>query len=237
MSVALKLLLSLLSGSPAKYLGTSLSMGSVAGITAIFAERGIQQAVRREIRDGVILPSTAWDITFRNVHDFVNYMSQPNVHAEWDQRFSVQKKRNRRSLHDVLKTAKYHASACNQTFLVRRHLKPEKLAQLNALKAIEQTLTGTKGFIGNETLEIDSQCRDLMDDPDNYEPGGVGMYAADRVEDQKGSEGTVIAMKGSVATMTTEMTWDSARLTPKQRKKHEAQFGGLTRGSQGTQFN
>jgi hypothetical protein len=224
MSVALKLLLSLLSGSPAKYLGTSLSMGSVAGITAIFAERGIQQAVRREIRDGMILPSTAWDITFRNAQDFVNYMSQPNVHAEWDQHFSVQEMRTRGSLDEVLKTAKYHASACNQTFLVRRHLKPEKLAQLNALKAIEQTLTGTKGFISSikETLEIDSQCRDLMDNPDHYEPGGLGIYAAERIDYQEGSEGSVIATQGTGATMTTEMAWNSARLTPKQREKLQA---------------
>jgi hypothetical protein len=224
-TVALKLLVSLLPVTLAHRIHGSLSLGPAVGISASFADRGIQQIIRREMRDGVVQPSTAWDISFRNGQDFVDYLTQKEVQATWKRHYALQGDSRREDFDTILKMARLHETACNQSFLARWHLKPEKLAELNAMMAIEQGLLGATGALSkvNEVYAIAERCKALLEDEANYEPGGVGLYATDRDEAQYGLNGSVIEARGEAATMSTEMLWFSARLTPAQRERAELQ--------------
>ncbi|MCD9123000.1 hypothetical protein [Cupriavidus sp. UGS-1] len=228
-SAAIRLLATVLPAKMTHHLTSGLSTGPMAGVIATFCERGVHHFMRRETRDGITQSSFAWDIVFRNVDDLIAHLNTPAVRRHWDQCNAPLKPLERWSLDERLQYLRLHARHSNQSYMVRRHLKESKLAELNALTALSKGLESTKGpysHVGSR-YELARQCWILLSTDDHYELGGFGVYAGDHLDTQNGVHGSALLTTARSVSLSSELLWFSARLaTSTQRNPEETDTSG-----------
>lgn len=224
LTVGLRFLLNLLPHSIAGHIEGSVFGGHVASVSATFRERGTQHAVRRETLHGTTQGNLAWDIVFHSADDLVRHMNQPEVRAHWDEYKALREDDPIADLDTALKTVTAHRSHSSQTYMVRRQLKADKLAELNALTALAEGLRGTAScpYQLVDELAVKERCLALLTDETSYEFVGFGLYANDRKEEHSGAFGEIIKSSGEATAVGTEQEWKSARITPELRRKRAA---------------
>lgn len=234
LTVGLRFLLNLLPHSIAGHIEGSVFGGHVASVSATFRERGTQHAVRRETLHGTTQGNLAWDIVFHSADDLIRHMNQPEVRAHWDEYKALRGGDSIADLDTALKTVTAHRSHSNQTYLVRRQLKADRLAELNALIALMEGLRGTASRPNQlvDELAFKERCLALLTDVTSYEFVGFGLYSNDRKEEHNGTFGEIIKSSGEAVAVGTEQEWKSARITPALRRQHAAHVGSLSRPPQ-----
>jgi hypothetical protein len=215
-TASLKVLANLLPTTVLNRLHSGLSLGTLAGISVTYAERGIQHFIRQETRDGIVQPSLAWDIVYRFVDDLIAHLNQPAVQAHWKVLNDMQLKAGSEvtPLDRVLQIIRLHASHSNQSYMVRRLLKADRLDTLNATTAMIKGLHRGSGSISAvvDTYALVQRCHTLLESDESYELGGVGVYLNDREEMEIAIDGSLIQKRTESASVSTEMLWFSARL-------------------------
>ncbi|TWG89264.1 hypothetical protein L602_000100001540 [Cupriavidus gilardii J11] len=212
---AIRLLASFLPMTLTDHLDTEFSSGAVAGLSVTFAERGVQHFLRRETFDGVTLPSYAWDIVFRDAQQLVAHLNTAKVRADWDAFNSAQPRdRATWTLDERCQTILHHARHSNQSYMVRRHLRPAKLLEFNAMVALLEGLVNAAVPFDKLPSRYDllRQCLLLLENDDNYELGGFGSIAGDHVETQTGIEGNATLTEVRAVSVPAEQLWFSARI-------------------------
>lgn len=212
---AIRLLASFLPTTLTDHLDTELSAGTVAGLSATFAERGMQHFLRRETFDGVTLPSYAWDIVFRDARQLVAHLNTAKVRADWDAFNSAQPRdRATWTLDERCQTILHHARHSNQSHMVRRHLRPDKLLEFNAMVALLEGLENAAVPFDKLPSRYDllRRCLLLLENDENYELGGFGSIAGDHVETQTGIEGNATLTEVRAVSVPAEQLWFSARI-------------------------
>jgi hypothetical protein len=215
-TASLKLLANLLPATLLDRIHSGLSLGTLAGISVTYGERGIQHIIRQETRDGVVQPSLAWDMVFRFVDDLIAHMNQPAVREHW-QRFNRMQSEAHSEilpLDRVLRTIRLHASHSNQHYMVRRYLKADRLDELNAMSTMAKGLhRGSEKFSAMvDAYALVQRCRTLLESDASYEFGGVGVYSNDREETEMAVDGSLIQKRTESVSVSTESLWFSARL-------------------------
>lgn len=234
LSVGLRFLLNLLPQSMARHIHGSLLAGPVASVSATFRERGSQHAIRRETLHGTTQGNLAWDIVFHSADDLVRHMNQKEVREHWDEYKALRGDDPMGDLDTALRSVIGHRSHSNQTYLVRRQLKVDKLAEFNALTALLDGLRGNGTHLYQLADEhaIKERCLALLTDATSYEFIGFGLYSNDRKEEHTGVFGEIIKTSGKATAVGTEQEWKSARITPELRRKRVAQADSLNQPPQ-----
>ncbi|TWG85748.1 hypothetical protein L602_002300000280 [Cupriavidus gilardii J11] len=225
LSIGLRFLLNLLPQSIAGRIHGSWFAGPVASVSATFHERGSQHAIRRETLHGTTQGNLAWDILFHSADDLVRHMNQKEIRDHWNEYKALRGDDPLADLDTALRTVIGHRGHCNQTYLVRRQLKADKLAEFNAMTALLDGLRDNGSHVYQLTDEhaIKDRCLALLTDVTSYEFVGFGLYSNDRQEEHTGTFGEIIKTSGEATAVGTEQEWKSARITPELRRKRAAQ--------------
>lgn len=217
-NAALRALATVLPTKLTDHLQSGLSTGEVLGVTATFGERGTQHFIRRETRDGVTQPSLAWDIVFRDVDDLIAHLNVDSLRKEWsDYNDSLAPEENKLDLERCKQYLLLHAQDSRQTFMIRRYLLDDKLAELNTLIALAEGLTGASSPLGDLSSRygLAQRCLDLLTTNDHYKLGGVGAYVNDYREEEFGLHGGVVLNETRTVSVSTELLWFNARFVPR----------------------
>ncbi len=228
-SAALRLLATVLPARLTRHLTSGLASGPMVGVIATFRECGVHHFIRRETRDGIAQSSFAWDIVFRDVDDLIAHLNTPEVRRHWDRYNAPLQRLERWTLDERLQYLRLHARHSNQSYMVRRHLKESKLAELNALTALSQGLESMNGPFNHVATHyaLARQCWILLNTDDHYELGGFGVYAANHLDTQIGVHGSALLTTARSVSLSSELLWFSARVVaPTKRNPEETDTSG-----------
>ncbi len=206
------------------HLKSGLPTGELLGMTVTFGERGVQHFIRRETRDGITQPSFAWDIVFRNVDDLTAHLNMAEVHEQWDAyNKSLTPEVRKLDLHRCMQYLHLHARDSRQTFMVRRYLLDDKLAELNAWTALAEGLNGASSPFGDlaSRYGLTQRCLALLTTKEHYKLGGFGAYTGDYREEEIGLHGGVMLSETRTVSVSTELLWFNARIVPRAPKSLE----------------
>lgn len=232
-NAALRALATLLPTKLSGHLQSGLSTGEMLGVTATFGERGTQHFIRRETRDGITQPSFAWDIVFRNVDDLIAHLNGDSLRKEWsDHNDSLAPEEEKLDLDRCKQYLLLHARDSRQTFMIRRYLLDDKLAELNAWIALAEGLTGASSSLGDLSSRygLAQRCVDLLTTSAHYKLGGVGAYVNDYREEEFGLHGGVMLNETRTVSVSTELLWFNARFVPLASKSLEETDASSSKG-------
>ncbi|ESJ20592.1 hypothetical protein B551_0209580 [Cupriavidus sp. HPC(L)] len=233
-NAALRALATVLPTKLTDHLQSGLSTGEVLGVTATFGERGTQHFIRRETRDGVTQPSLAWDIVFRDVNDLIAHLNADSLRKEWsDYNDSLAPEEIKLDLERCKQYLLLHARDCRQTFMIRRYLSDDKLAELNTLIALAEGLTGASSPLGDlpSRYGLAQRCLDLLTTNAHYKLGGVGAYVNDYREEEFGLHGGVMLNETRTVSVSTELLWFNAHFVPRASKSLEETEASGSKGA------
>lgn len=223
-SAAVRVLATVLPSELTSHLKSGLSSGELVGTTVTFRERGAQHFVRRETRDGITQPSFAWDIVFRNVDDLVEHLNLPEVHEQWRAyNDSLTPDGMKPDLRKCMQDLCLHTRNSRQTFMVRRQLVDDKLTELNAWTALAEGLSGGSFPFGDlcSRYDVTQRCLGLLTKNEHYKLGGFGAYTGDFREEEIGLHGGLILTETRTVSVSTELLWFNARISPRAAKSLE----------------
>ncbi|QKS64477.1 hypothetical protein [Cupriavidus gilardii] len=223
-NAAVRVLATLLPMQFTSHLKSGLPSGELLGAQVAFRERGLQHFIRRETRDGITQPSFAWDIVFRNVDDLIAHLNTPEVHKQWSAcneslTPEVAKLDHNRCLQYTL----LHARDSRQTFMVRRNLVDDKLAELNTWIALAEGLNGACSPFGDLTSRygMPQRCMALLITDEHYKLAGFGAYTGDYREEEIGIHSDVMLTETRTVSVSTELLWFNARISSRAPKSLE----------------
>ncbi|MCG5260765.1 hypothetical protein EM868_11890 [Cupriavidus gilardii] len=232
-SAAVRVLATVLPREYTSHLKSGLSSGELVGTTVTFRERGAQHFIRRETRDGITQPSFAWDIVFRNVDDLIAHLNMPEVHEQWTAY-------NESQTPDVVKLElgkcmqylRLHTRDSRQTFMVRRYLLDDKLTELNAWTALAEGLSGAIFPFGDlcSRYAVTQRCLSLLTKNEHYKLGGFGAYTGDFREEEIGLHGGLMLTETRTVSVSTELLWFNARISPRAPKSLEETDASVSKG-------
>ncbi|MBO4121571.1 hypothetical protein J5T34_12625 [Cupriavidus gilardii] len=223
-SAAVRVLATVLPTQITGHLKSGVSSGELLGATVTFRERGIQHFIRRETRDGITQPSFAWDIVFRNVDDLIAHLNIAEVREQWAAyNESLPPEVRKQDLDECIRALLLHARDSRQTFMVRRYLVDEKLAELNAWIALAEGLSGASSPFRDLSSRygLQQRCVTLLNTNEHYKLGGVGAYTGDYREEEIGLHGSATLTETRTVSVSTELLWFNARIIPRAPKSLE----------------
>lgn len=223
-SAAVRVLATVLPTQITGHLKSGVSSGELLGATVTFRERGIQHFIRRETRDGITRPSFAWDIVFRNVDDLIAHLNMAEVREQWAAyNESLPPEVRKQDLDECIRDLLWHARDSRQTFMVRRYLEDEKLAELNTWIALAEGLNGASSPFRDLSSRygLQQRCVTLLNTNEHYKLGGVGAYTGDYREEEIGLHGSATLTETRTVSVSTELLWFNARIIPRAPKSLE----------------
>lgn len=233
-SAAVRVLATVLPSELTSHLKSALSSGELVGTTVTFRERGAQHFIRRETRDGLTQPSFAWDIVFRNVDDLIAHSNIPEVQEQWGAyNESLTPDAMKLELDKCMQYLRLHTRDSRQTFMVRRYLVDDKLTELNAWTALAEGLSGDIFPFGDlcDRYAVTQRCLSLLTKNEHYKLGGFGAYTGDFREEEIGLHGGLMLTETRTVSVSTELLWFNARISPRAPKSLEETDAS---GSEGT---